>query len=79
MPGVGGGVGCVGSGGEVDHGELSGGAHREEQEQRAAPLLCVGRSAQRDRPITYVTPLGAGKLAGARATLSGSQGADVPQ
>ena len=32
-----------------------------------------------DRPITYVTPLGAGKLAGARATLSGSQGADVPE
>ena len=52
-------MGCAGSGGEVDHGELSGGAHREEQEQRAAPLLCVGRSAQRDRPITYVTPLGA--------------------
>ena len=59
VPGVGGGVGWVGSGGKVDHGELSGGAHREEQEQRAAPLLCVGRSAQRDRPITYVTPLGA--------------------
>ena len=37
-------MGCVGSGGEVDHGELSGGAHREEQEQRAAPQLCVGRS-----------------------------------
>ena len=35
MPGVGGGVGCISSGGEVDHGELSGGARREEQEQRA--------------------------------------------
>ena len=55
-------MGCAGSGGEVDHGELSGGAHREEQEQRAAPLLCVGRSAQRDRPITYVNTPGADKL-----------------
>ena len=36
-------MGCVGSGGEVDHGELSGGAHREAQEQRAAPQLCLGR------------------------------------
>ena len=44
VPGVGGGMGCIGSGGEGDHGGLSGGAHREPQEQRAAPLLCVGRS-----------------------------------
>eukprot|EP00964_Phaeocystis_antarctica_P142399 scaffold107643_cov42-Phaeocystis_antarctica.AAC.1 len=58
VPGVGGGVGCIGSGGEVDHGELSGGAHREPQEQRAAPQLCVGRSV-RDRPSTYVITLGA--------------------
>ena len=43
---------------EVDHGGLSGGAHREEQEPRAAPLLCVGRSL-RDRPSTYVITLGA--------------------
>ena len=43
MPGVGGGVGWVGRGGKVDHGELSGGAHPDEQEQRAAPLLCLGR------------------------------------
>ena len=45
---------------EVDHGGLSGGAHREPQEQRAAPLLCVGRSVTRDRPSTYVIYLGAG-------------------
>ena len=48
MPWVGGGMGWVGSGGEVDHGELSGGAHREEQEQRAAPVLCLGRRPVRD-------------------------------
>ena len=44
---------------EVDHGGLSGGAHREPQEQRAAPQLCVGRSVTRDRPSTYVILLGA--------------------
>ena len=35
-------MGWVGSGGWVDHGELSGGAHREEQEQRAAPSFALG-------------------------------------
>jgi len=39
VPGVGGGVGCISSGGEVDHGELSGGARREEQELLSLLLL----------------------------------------
>ena len=36
-------MGCIGSGGEVDHGGLSGGLPREPQEPRAAPLLCLDR------------------------------------
>ena len=48
MPGVGGGVGYINSGWAVDHGGLSGGEHREEQEERAAPLLCLGRRPVRD-------------------------------
>ena len=51
VPWVGGGMGWVGSGGWVDHGELSGGAHREAQEQRAAPQLCLGR-----RPLLETRP-----------------------
>ena len=51
--GIGGGTGCVGSGGEVDHGELSGGAHREAQEPRAAPLLRLGLPPL--APVTQLT------------------------
>ena len=53
-------MGCVGSGGWVDHGELSGGAHREEQEQRAAPLLCLGRRPVRDARHVVNIPWAAG-------------------
>ena len=42
MAGVAGGIGCVGSGGEVDHGALWSGAHLEEQEARAAPCFAWG-------------------------------------
>ena len=48
MAGVAGGIGCVSSGGEVDHEALWRGAHLEEQEARAAPVLCLGRRPVRD-------------------------------
>ena len=56
MAGVAGGIARIGSGGDLDHGALWSGAHPEEQEGRAAPLLCVGRSAVRDRPVRRLSP-----------------------
>ena len=49
-------MGCVGSGGGVDQGELCGGAHRVEQGPRAAPLLCFGRRPLARRPHVVITP-----------------------
>jgi hypothetical protein len=62
VPGVGGGMGCVGSGGGVDQGELCGGAHRVEQGPRAAPLLCFGRRPLARRPHVVITPWAASLL-----------------
>ena len=60
MAGVAGGIARFSSGGDLDHGALWRGAHPEPptQETRAAPQLCAGRSALRDRPVRRLSPGG---------------------